>query len=201
MKGQTEMKLLARAVSVMLFSCQSSVAISAELTLVYPEKSSLRKPVSVEFKIEDEHLAARFEVRNDDVFGKEVLAPGEFPYQFDVVEVFVSVSDEPPYPYYEFELTPFEQTYQVKVPAAKTAFLGGLELGLKSRIEKTRNGWSAEMRIPLRSLGWKGDPKKIVGNAFAIFGQRPNRSFWSLFLPQQSKPNFHRPEHFKPLFP
>jgi hypothetical protein len=58
-------------------------------------------------------------------------------------------------------------------------------------------GWEAEMRIPLKPLGWDGDPMKVTGNAFAILGSSEHRSYWSLFLPRQVKLDFHKPRYFE----
>ena len=60
-------------------------------------------------------------------------------------------------------------------------------------------GWSAELKIPLKSLGWDGDPGKIRGNLYSILGPAKKRSYWSAFLPKGAKANFHQPEFFKPL--
>jgi hypothetical protein len=55
------------------------------------------------------------------------------------------------------------------------------------------------MEIPLKDLDWNGDPATIVGNAFAIIGTSGERRFYSAYLPQQQKPNFHQPSFFKPF--
>ena len=55
------------------------------------------------------------------------------------------------------------------------------------------------MEIPLKELGWKGNPATITGNAFAILGAKGVRRFYSAYLPRQRKPNFHQPSFFKPF--
>lgn len=71
-------------------------------------------------------------------------------------------------------------------------------MGVKHSVQRFPGGWNGEIIIPMENLGWNGDPCQIMGNAFAILG-KPPRSFWSLNLPPEVKPNFHKPEYFKPL--
>ena len=171
---------------------------AAPLQLVFPAKSTLRSPVDVTFKIEGEVLIARFATRVKNLYVKKQFEAGDYPYKFDVVELFLAVGDEV-YPYYEFELTPLGQTLQVKIESARK-FTNGIELGLQVRNQITPGGWIAEMKIPLRSLGWDGDVDKLKGNAFAILGQgKSARSYWSLSLPKQTRPNFHQPQFFRAL--
>ncbi len=149
--------------------------------------------VAVSFSIEDKLLVARFTADVPEPNEKEKLAPGEFPYQLDVVEVFVSVENGR-LPYYEFELTPNGQTLTVKVIHPRKPYKPGLDLGLAHSVERTEKGWHAELRIPLSRLGWKGG--KVFGNAYAILGKKPARRFYSLSLPAQENARFHLPEHF-----
>jgi hypothetical protein len=60
------------------------------------------------------------------------------------------------------------------------------------------HGWTAELKIPLKPLGWDGDPKNIRGNFYSILERAP-RSYWSSFLPKAKKPNFHQPQFFQSL--
>jgi hypothetical protein len=60
-------------------------------------------------------------------------------------------------------------------------------------------GWNAELVIPLKPLGWDGDPAKLRGNLYSILGQGRQRSYWSAFLPKATKANFHQPQYFRPL--
>lgn len=162
--------------------------------------TSLRDPVDVRISLEGDTLLAEFEVRTAEINAKKVLEKNEYPYQYDVVELFVSVTgaNAKNLPYYEFELSPYDQTFQVIIKDPKKPFIEGVDLGLQHSVKRTTLGWTGEMRIPLKKLGWQGDPRTLTGNAYAILGKSP-RSFWSLFLPKQDKPRFHKPEFFKPL--
>ena len=171
------------------------------LHLVSPATSTLSAPVDVQFAIDGDELKAHFEVRTKEIFAHEHLAKGEYPYQFDVVELFVSVAGQAsPFPYYEFEVSPYGETFQVKIPGGGKPFQDGIDVGSKAIVHRVKGSWSADLSIKLSRLGYDGDRSKLVGNAFAVLGKKPLRSYWSLSLPHQDKPNFHKPEFFRPLF-
>jgi hypothetical protein len=175
---------------------------ACHLRLVYPAHSALKNPVSVWFTLDGNSLHVVFEVRTAEINAKAHLDVNEYPFQRDVVEVFVSVSGAPTnnFPYYEFELSPYNQAFQVKVPGAKQRFQEGIQVsGFEHTVSRLAGRWVGTMTIPLNAMGWDGDTTKLVGNAYAILGKSPHRSFWSLFLPVQTRPNFHHPEFFRPL--
>ena len=174
-----------------------SGAMACELSLVAPVTSALKNPVEVHVSLSDDALIARFSVSTPSLNAKKVLAAGEYPYQFDVVELFVTFSDGG-FPYYEFEVSPYNQTFQVRIVSAKK-HQEGVDLGLTSTAAIVTGGWDAELKVPLKPLGWDGDPSKIRGNLYSILGQGRARSYWSVFLPKAAKANFHQPQYFKPL--
>jgi hypothetical protein len=187
------MKVLIAA--AVLLSC--STAGACELSLVAPAASALKNPVQVHVSLADDALIARFSVLAPSLNAKKVLGLREYPYQFDVVELFVTFSDSG-FPYYEFEVSPYDQTFQVRIVSAKQ-HQEGVDLGLTSTATMEKGGWSAELKIPLKPLGWDGDPLKIRGNLYSILGQGRARSYWSAFLPKAAKANFHQPQYFQPL--
>ena len=187
------MKVLIAA--AVLLSCSDATA--SELLLVTPATSSLKNSVQVHVSLTDDALIARFAVSAPTLNAKKVLGPNEYPYQFDVVELFVTFSDSG-FPYYEFEVSPYNQTFQVRIVSAKQ-HQEGVDLGLTSTAAVVTGGWNAELTIPLKPLGWDGDPSKIRGNFYSILGQGRSRSYWSAFLPKAKKPNFHQPQYFQPL--
>ncbi|MBX2994352.1 MAG: carbohydrate-binding family 9-like protein [Bdellovibrionaceae bacterium] len=182
-------------------TCETTSA-RAPLGLVFTRGTDLRQPVNVQWTLDKTNLKARFEVKTPTIHSKPVLGPGEYPYQFDVVEIFISVADpaQKNLPYYEFEVTPLGQTLQVKINDPKKKFEEGIDMGLKISTQKIAGGWTAEMTVPLENLNWNGRVSQITGNAYAILGKSPNRSFWSQFMPALPKPNFHQPQYFRPLF-
>jgi hypothetical protein len=185
-------------------ACSETPAL--DLHRVSVKDTDLNDPVSVMFSLEKDAaaqswLVARFDVRTKEIYAKTPLAKNEYPYQRDVVEIFVSVAatTSENVPYYEFELSPYDQDFQVIIESLKKPFKEGVQLGMKHSVKKNAIGWTGEIRIPLEKLGWAGDVDKIIGNAFSIFGAPENRSFWSLYLPPMKKPNFHQPQFFKSL--
>jgi hypothetical protein len=173
-----------------------SGAPACELALVSPATSALRKPVQATMAVADNALVARFSVATPSLYAKKTLGPGQFPYMFDVVEVFVTFS-ETGFPYYEFEVSPYNQTFQVRIISSKEHH-EGVDLGLVSAATIAPTGWTAELKIPLMPLGWDGDANKIRGNLYSVLGKPPH-SYWSAFLPKARKPNFHQPRFFQPL--
>jgi hypothetical protein len=188
------MKLLVVA-AVLL---NSPAVLACDLSLVAPTNSVLKKPVQVRVSLADDMLIARYSVSAPSLNARKTLGPRQHPYMFDVVELFVTAS-ETGFPYYEFEVSPFNQTFQVKIPGHTQPFQEGIDLGLVSAASILPGGWTAELRIPLKPLGWDGDPKKIRGNFYSILERAPKRSFWSSFLPRATRANFHQPQFFQPL--
>ena len=172
-------------------------AMACELSLVAPATSALKNPVEAHVSLSDDALIARFSVSTPSLNAKKVLAAGEYPYQFDVVELFVTFSDGG-FPYYEFEVSPYNQTFQVRIVSARQ-HQEGVDLGLMSTATISPDGWTAELKMPLKPLGWDGKLATIRGNLYSILGLGQQRSFWSAFLPKAQKPNFHQPQYFKPL--
>jgi hypothetical protein len=170
--------------------------LACDLALVSPAKSVLKKPVQVSASLAGDILTAGFSVSSPSLNAKKVLGPKQYPYMFDVVELFVTFS-ETGFPYYEFEVSPYNQTFQVRI-VSRTRHQEGVDLGLGSTATLRTGGWNAELKIPLNSLGWDGDPTKIRGNFYSVLGRAP-RSYWSSFLPRAKKPDFHLPQFFKPL--
>ena len=187
------MKVL--AVMALLLSCSDAKA--CELSLVAPATSALKNTVEAHVSLADDALIVRFSVLASSLNAKKVLTAGEYPYQFDVVELFVTFSDGG-FPYYEFEVSPYNQTFQVRIASAKQ-HQEGVDLGSTSTATMVTGGWNAELAIPLKPLGWDGDPSKLRGNFYSILGQGRQRSYWSAFLPKAAKANFHQPQYFKPL--
>jgi hypothetical protein len=61
-------------------------AMACELSLVAPVTSALKNPVEAHVSLADDALIASFSVSTPSLNAKKVLAQGEYPYQFDVVE-------------------------------------------------------------------------------------------------------------------
>jgi hypothetical protein len=179
----------------MLLGCSN--AFACDLTLVAPATSAPKNPVQVHTSVADGVLVAHFTISSPTINAKKTLAANEHPYEFDVVELFLTFSDSG-FPYFEFEVSPYNQTFQVRIVSRKEHH-EGVDLGLTSTAEIAHGGWTAELKIPLKPLGWDADVHKIRGNLYSVLGSAKKRSYWSAFLPKTVRPDFHRPEYFKPL--
>ena len=174
-----------------------SEAVACDLSLVAPARSALKNPVRAKVSLAGDTLTARFAISTPSLNAKKILGPKEYPYQFDVVELFVTFSDTG-FPYYEFEVAPFNQTFQVRI-VSRTQHQESVDLGLTSTASIIPGGWNAELTIPLKPLGWDGSPAKIRENFYSVLGPDRQRSFWSVYLPKAAKANSHQPQYFKPL--
>jgi hypothetical protein len=168
-----------------------------ELKIVNASETPETAKVTLETEIKGPFLHARFRVQNPDLYAKEKLEPGEYPYQYDVVELFVAPQGAP-FPYFEFELSPFDQEFQVGVlNTSKDRFLTNPNRHTRHAVLRTPGGWIADWWIDLTDLGWKG--QAVTGNAYAILGAKPHRRYFSLNMAPTPRPNFHRPEFFVDL--
>jgi hypothetical protein len=164
-----------------------------------------RPAVSVSLGLEGDELVARYEVSTPEIHADSSASRTEAVWglwDHDVVELFVCADPGPDgssLPYYEFQVSPLDQFFELEIlkPRKETNRLFRSKFSHQARI--TRQGWNAEMRIPLRAIGWKGDPSRVSGNAFAILGKSGERSYFSLFIEKQDVPDFHLPERFRRL--
>jgi hypothetical protein len=158
-------------------------------------------PVTVSLVRRDDTLVAKFRVTTHSISAKHQLAYNEYPYQYDVVEIFVrnAKSDSPLY--YEFELSPYNQGLQVNIVKPRQEYHFGVQNGFTHSANIVEDGWEADMRIPLDSLGWDGkQPLELIGNVYAALGEGDGRVYWSLFELPDGTPDFHVPGAFRPLF-
>lgn len=172
------------------------------LQLVNPRESLFEK-TKVSYALEEGHLLVHFLVPSPVLFAKETFSEQEFPYEFDVTEVFITCDDisRQNFSYYEFEVTPYGQIYHLQID-----FKNGERQPGKILNTKTLTGvcvqdrqWETCFMIPLREFDMQRQRHQLQGNFFTILDKDP-RTYWSAFLPQQETANFHKPEFFKPLF-
>jgi hypothetical protein len=121
----------------------TTVETGAEPLHVVYSKPKVPVKISVQFKVEGKVLSAHFEILNPHVNAKRYLKRDEYPYQFDVVELFVSTNGKPEnLPYYEFEVSPYNQTFIVKVIDPKTTFVDHFKVnGFQSSVSQIKGGW------------------------------------------------------------
>ena len=72
-------------------------------------------PVTATISVAGNSLDVHFRVVTDALFAKPQLAAGEYPYEYDVVELFVGNEGSGTPAYYEFEVSPYDQSLQVNV--------------------------------------------------------------------------------------
>ncbi len=158
-------------------------------------------PVTVTFARAGDTLIAHFTVSSATIVARPLLARNEYPYEYDVVELFVSNAKSGSSAYYEFEVSPYNQSLQVNVVEPRQEYYFGVRNGFTHTATIGQGGWEADMKIPLAAIGWDGKgPVQLIGNAYAALGENDQRIYWSLFELPVGKPDFHVPGAFRPLF-
>ncbi len=192
------------AVATVLMTTTAPIALGAphELNLINPASPTPGERVKVDFSVRSGTLIVHFDVKTAKVNPK--IDPSEL-YNGDVVEIFLNTTASKGLrPYYEFEVSPYDQQLLVKITDANGKPHFDEKWTLKSfrhsvKLDKTKPGWEATMEIPLADIGWQGKTEELTGNAFAIIGPKGDRRYYSLNLPKQDKPSFHKPEFFRPF--
>ncbi len=171
------------------------------LQLVQPENSRFQTPVQVNYSLDKHDLLVEFQVNAPVLFKKDIYATGDFPYEFDVTEVFLTFDDvvnTSKFSYFEYEITPLGQTYHLRLDVENGQRRATELPSIEATARSTATSWATSMRIPLESFQQPVDLSRLKGNFYAILGNEP-RTYWSAFLPQQDVANFHKPEYFKNL--
>ena len=162
--------------------------------------------VGVTINITDSILRADFTVMDAKLNARKTYPlkePAWGLWDCDVCELFISSTQVETQvasaPYYEFQVSPFGQYFELKILKPRTEmdkdFRSGLKVGAKVR---TTQAWSAWMEIPLRSLGLDV-AKPLFGNATACLLREPHRAYLSSNHAAGEKPDFHRPQDFVAL--
>jgi hypothetical protein len=181
--------------AAVLLSC--SDARACELSLVTPATSALKNPVEAHVSLADDALVARFSVLAPTLNAKKVLGPNDYPYQFDVVELFVTFSDSG-FPYYEFEVSPYNQNFQVRIVSAKQHHSVGTAIPQRS-VEISIRFWGRGERAAIGVRSYPKQRKRIstsrnifkhcrrVGRAY-IYISTGSRLIWLSLRPLRSVP-------------
>jgi hypothetical protein len=172
------------------------------LNLVFPADGEEGEATRVRYSLTDDTLIVTYEVTTRDI-NPEKMGDSEI-YNGNVVELFICTTARPaqtPRPYYEFEVSPYNQDLQVLIDKNGKFNEKWNTANFKhsATIQPDRPGWDAVMEVPLKDLAWNGEPATLAGNAFAILGAKGARRFYSAYLPRQQRPNFHEPGFFKPF--
>jgi hypothetical protein len=114
----------------------------------------------------------------------------------DVAEVFLQPYPAQPRRYKEFEVSPNGSWIDLEITNGR---LQHLQSGLQRRvsIKKSKNTWTAELAIPMKSLTPRFNPAFVWRvNFFRVEGPTEPR-FYSAWQPTNTpQPNFHVPERF-----
>jgi hypothetical protein len=174
------------------------------LRRVHPSGTHARHRVEVGFELKGGSLLADFRVEAPSIHANPAIPRGVSHWglwEWDVVELFLSVAEgAAPLPYLEVQLSPLGQHVELLVHEPRVRWDAGFRSGFNARVRPfDSRAWEAGIEIPLKALGWSGDPARLRGGAFAILGGPGERECFGLFLPEQEKPDFHLPEFFRKI--
>jgi predicted TIM-barrel fold metal-dependent hydrolase len=113
-------------------------------------------------------------------------------WERDVVEAFIATDPENVTRYTEYEVSPTNERLDVRIPEKDFAWSSGFES--VTHIDRSKNRWNAQMRIPLSALGGS---KPQVGGKWRVNFYRcdyANKAFLA-FNPVLAG-SFHTPERF-----
>jgi hypothetical protein len=177
-----------------------------QFNVVHPPMKDRPQSPTLELRLSNGILKAKFEVFTppSQIYGKKKYSEGEFPYHFDVVEIFIRTAGEGSQnvTYYETELTPFDQTYELTLQwndGKKSVLHDHQKVMTSTKATMKEESWIGEMEIPLKAIGLAEDTQALIGNAYVIAGPPDQLVHWSVFLPPQEKADFHKPEFFRNL--
>jgi hypothetical protein len=110
-------------------------------------------------------------------------------WNFDVVELFFRKPSDGEY--YELQLSPLSQRFQLLVFKPRESYCSPLDLNWQGCSEIIDNCWQAKMEIK-----WDGP---IKFNAHAIVGPANKRAYYSYNAYEGEQPDFHQPKHFSTI--
>ena len=161
-----------------------------------------RLSTSVRVGLREGILLVRFDARDAGVVATLTERDGPL-WTEDVVEVFLSPED-PPRLYYEFEVNPLGALFDARVesPDLSRATMRVEPTwtcpGFSARVRRSRQAWSALLRIPLAPMAPGQIPSSWRANFYRVDRGKPEEySAWSPTF--ADPPDFHVPERFGSL--
>lgn len=134
----------------------------------------------------------------DKRFGSDVRKNWEL-WNFDVVEAFFQLrrhESDARAPYLEVQISPLKQGLVLVILEPRKAYYTPLKMVWHPQNSVTAGHWKTTVELELPSDFPEGD---LWGGLFACLGHG-ERDFYALNPNTEERPDFHRPELFKPFF-
>jgi hypothetical protein len=118
-------------------------------------------------------------------------------WERDVVEVFLSPDTNAPGRYFEFEVAPTGEKLDLSITPESKAMAWNSGFEAVARVDRARERWTVEMRIPLEAVGLSGMPEGTQCRLNLYRNDRAGHTFlaWS----PTASGTAHRPEKFGTL--
>lgn len=133
------------------------------------------------------------EIRAHRKFSQEDYTKNWGLWDYDVVEVFISFSQNTPY--LEFQLSPLGQVFLLEIYRPRDDFKYPEHNLIQSEIKVSEKGWSFSMNIPLLQIPGYSKERNI-SDLYLNFHGCFFQEFLSLHLDPLDQPDFHRPNDF-----
>lgn len=118
-------------------------------------------------------------------------------WDYDVVEIFLQERKNPNEvnaPYYEFQLSPGNKQFFLKIIRPREIYYSPLHLAWLGKTETTNQGWKAQFNLSQLPITCN---KHLYMGVFAILGKN-DKSYFS-YKPNDDILDYHRPQHFSKL--
>jgi hypothetical protein len=133
----------------------------------------------------------------DERFGSDIRKNWEL-WNFDVVEAFLQLRPTPEAvgaPYLEVQISPLKQGLALVILEPRKAYYTPLSLVWHAQNSVAAGLWKTSVELQLPSDFPEGE---LWGGLFACLG-KGEREFYALNPNLEARPDFHRPELFRPL--
>ncbi len=186
--------------------CLASKSIILNCIHEVNQNKSIKPKITLNYFIENDHLNINFTVApylNPLINHSYSLNQSSIGlWDYDVVEAFIAVSSNNNtnlHHYYEFQLSPLNQYFELEIFEPRKKLNEKYTSKFLHISNVIDHKWDAQFQIPLSSIQCK-DKSLLYGNFFSCLGNETERSYWSAYLPNQVKPDFHLPQYFRKLF-
>lgn len=163
--------------------------------------------VNVSWELQVNHILVSFKVENSPTTtNRDFLTDGwknNGLWEYDVVEVFIQLTDEKKLdgPYLELQVSPLEQKVALLIKKPRIDVVSAGELTSSASANTYTTGFDGTFKIDYRDIPGHENKNHTVIKAgfFACLGKKENRKYFALNINTEAQADFHKPELFKKI--